>query len=307
VQDQTRPSPVTAMATPTRWSSPYADGIRLGRLRRARLLALFLICGFLIFSLGVDYHARFWTNKSGAYKVGVSVVFALAALVLRKSERGRAYGPIALAFLAASLTNVATWYLAAPLQRRLFSLTGLSVATAQGMVVGKLVDVVLRLTPIVALVSFTGDGLGSLLVGRGNWRWSLGIGALALGNLLATAIAVVAGGSGDLGAVFANLPWWLAFSLINAVMEEIWFRSLFLGRLTPVIGAGGALWVTSLTFGISHTFAAYIDPASALVFGIIVLTLGLAWALLMQKTQTIWGSVLYHAAADTFWAVVAGF
>jgi membrane protease YdiL (CAAX protease family) len=128
-----------------------------------------------------------------------------------------------------------------------------------------------------------------------------------MGNLLATAIAVVAGASGDLGAVFVNLPWWLAFSLINAVMEEIWFRSLFLGRLTPVIGAGGALWVTSLTFGISHTFATYIDPASALVFGVIVLTLGLAWALLMQKTKTIWGSVLYHAAADTFWAVVAGF
>jgi membrane protease YdiL (CAAX protease family) len=290
-------------ATPT----PSAGGAWQGRLRRAGLFVLFLTCGFLIFSLGVDYHTRFWTNTSGAYKVGVSVVFALAALVLRKSEHGRAYWPIALAFCAASLTNVATWYLAAPLQRWLLSLTGLSEATAPGLVLGKAVDAALRLTPIVAMVWLTGDGLGSLLVGRGNWRWSLGIGALAVGNLLATAIAVAASGSRDLAVVFADLPWWLAFSLINAVMEEIWFRSLFLGRLTPLIGAGGALWVTSLSFGISHTFAAYVDPASALVFGVIVLTLGLAWALLMQKTKTIWGSVLYHAAADTFWAVVAGF
>jgi membrane protease YdiL (CAAX protease family) len=286
---------------------PFAGGTWQGRLRRAGLFVLILICGFLIFSLGVDYHTRFWTNTSGAYKVGLSILFGIAALGLRRSERGRVYRPIALAFLAASLTNVATWYLAAPLQRWLLSLTGLSVATSQAMVVGKAVDAVLRLTPIVALVWLTDDGLGALLVGRGNWRWSLGIGALAVGNLLATAIAVAASGSGNLGAVFANLPWWLAFSLINAVMEEIWFRSLFLGRLTPVIGAGGALWATSLTFGISHTFSAYIDPASALVFGVIVLTLGLAWALLMQKTKTIWGSVLYHAAADTFWAVVAGF
>jgi membrane protease YdiL (CAAX protease family) len=112
---------------------------------------------------------------------------------------------------------------------------------------------------------------------------------------------------GDLGLVFTNLPWWLAFSFINAIMEEIWYRSLFLGRLAPVIGAGDALWVTSLAFGISHTFAAYIEPASALVFGLVVLTLGLAWGLLMQKTSTLWGSVVYHAAADTFWAVVAGF
>jgi membrane protease YdiL (CAAX protease family) len=276
-------------------------------LARVALSALFLICGFAVFSLGVDYHTRFWTNTSGAYKVGVSVVFALAALVLRRSARGRAYWPIALAFCAASLTNVATWYLAAPLQRWLLRLGGVSGSAPEGLVVQKAVDALLRLTPIVALVWLSGEGLGSLLVGRGNWRWSLGIGALALANLLATAIAVAASGSGNLDSVLTNLPWWLAFSLINAVMEEIWYRSLFLRLLTPLIGAGGALWVTSLSFGISHTFAAYIDPASALVFGVIVLTLGLAWALLMQKTTTIWGSVLYHAAADTFWAVVAGF
>lgn len=52
---------------------------------------------------------------------------------------------------------------------------------------------------------------------------------------------------------------WFAFSLINAFMEEIWFRGLFLRRLEPALGAAGALLLTTLAFGTSHLFATYVD------------------------------------------------
>ncbi len=274
---------------------------------RLGLFTLLLIGGLAVFALGVDYHSRFWTNTSGAFKVGLSTLFLVTMLALRWSEWGRAYWPVAFALLAASLTNVTTWYLAGPLQRWLLGLLSVSAGTPQGLMWGKLVDLVLRLIPIFALVWLTGDGLGSLYVRRGKLGWSMAIGLLALVNLLATSVAVAASQGGDMEIVFTSLPWWFAYSLMNAFMEEIWYRGLFLGRLQPFIGATGALWLTAVVFAVSHLFAAYIEPSGAPVFGIIVLTLGLVFGLLMQMTRTLWGSVVYHTAADLFWFVAVGF
>ena len=62
------------------------------------LFILFFIGGFLVFSLGVDYHSRFWTNTSGTFKIGISVLFGLVMVLLRRSEWGRAYWSAAFAF-----------------------------------------------------------------------------------------------------------------------------------------------------------------------------------------------------------------
>lgn len=275
--------------------------------RRLWEFAVCLVVGLAIFAWGVDYHTRFWTNSSGAYKVGVSTGLLIGALALRRSARGRRYWRIALAFFAASLTNVVTWYLAAPLQRGLHSLAGVAASSPQGLALGKLADVVLRLTPIFAVVLLSGESLSSLYIRRGQLRWSLSLGFLALANLTATSIAVAAASGGDMTVVLTSLPWWAAYALMNAFMEEIWYRGLFLERLQPLLGAGGALWLTSLLYGISHLFGAYLDPHAAPVFGIIVLTLGLAFGLLMQKTRTLWGSVIYHMGADIFGFVAGWF
>jgi membrane protease YdiL (CAAX protease family) len=274
--------------------------------QRAAWFVLFLICGLLVFVFGSDYHSRFWTNTSGAFKVGLSALFLVATLALRRSERGGAYWPMAMAFLAASLTNVTTWYLAAPLQRGLWGLLGVSAETPQGLMWGKFVDVALRLAPIFAVVWLASDNLGSLYVRRGKLRWSLTIGLLTLANLIATSLAVAASNGRDLGAVWAGLPWWAAFSLMNAFMEEIWFRGLFLERLRPAVGAAGVIWLTTIVFGVSHYFATYIDPSGVLVFAVITLTLGAAWGLLMQKTDTLWGSVVFHMAGDLYWLIAFG-
>jgi len=237
----------------------------------------------------------------------VPALFLVAMLALRRSERGRVYWPIAFAFLAASLANVSTWYLAEPLQRWVWGATGVPAGTPEGLMWGKLVDAVLKLAPILILLWLMHEDLGSVFLRRGKLGWSLGIGLLALANLIATAIAVVASKGGDMTTLFADLPWWFAFSLINAFMEEIWYRGLFLRRLEPAIGVAGALLLTTLAFGTSHLFATYIDLWGTVTFGIITYTLGMAWALLMHKTDTLWGSVAFHTAADVYGAVAIGF
>jgi membrane protease YdiL (CAAX protease family) len=275
--------------------------------QRAGFFGLFLLCGLAIFVLGLDYHDRFWTNRSAAFKVGLSVLFLVATLALRRSERWRAYWPAAFAFFAASLANVTTWYLAGPSQTWLLARLGVPAESAQGLMWGKLIDVVLRLAPILGLVWLAGGDLGSLYIRRGQLKASLAIGLLALANFVATSTAVVASYGGNLAVVATNLPWWFVFSLANAFMEEIWFRGLFLDRLRPALGTTGVLWLTSLLFGLCHYFAAYLTPSGAPVFATITLTLGLAFGLLMQKTNTIWGAVVFHTAADLYWFIAFGF
>jgi membrane protease YdiL (CAAX protease family) len=297
-----------AMATTTRTTEAAKAPLTLkGLLARSGWFVLCLAVGLAIFAFGVDYHTRFWTNTSGAYKVGLSGALLLGTFALRRSERGKCYWRVALAFFAASLTNVVTWYLAPSLQAWLVGVVRVSTASPQGLALGKLVDVVLRLTPILGVMALGGESLVSLYIRKGQLHWSLGLGLLALVNLTATALAVAASTGGNLTVIFTSLPWWAVYALMNAVMEEVWFRGLFLGRLEPLIGAAGALWLTSLLFGVSHLYATYLDPGAAPVFGVIVLTLGLAFGLLMQKTKTLWGSVIYHTAADIFWFVAFGF
>jgi membrane protease YdiL (CAAX protease family) len=114
---------------------------------------------------------------------------------------------------------------------------------------------------------------------------------------------IAGNGDADITAMLPDVPWWIAYSFMNAFMEEIWFRTLFLKRLQPVIGAWPSVWLTAIWFGVSHVYATYVSGIGAFVFGALVFTLGFAFALLIQKTKSIWGAVFYHAAADLHWFI----
>jgi len=279
---------------------------RSGWAGRIALFMLLLICGLLVFVLGVDYHSRFPTNSSGTYKIGLAAVFLIATVLLRRSRRLKAYWPAAFALFAASLTNVLTWYFIGPLRDSLLALFRLSPETPQGLTVGKLSDALLRVVPMVILVRVAGDDMGSIDLRRGNLRWALTLGLLGFVNYAASAVLIAGSQNADFAAMLPSIPWWIAFSLLNGFMEEIWYRTIFLSRLQPVIGAWPALWLTSIWFGVSHVFAAYVSGIGAYVFAILVFTLGFAFALLIQKTKSIWGAVLFHAASDLHWLIAFG-
>jgi membrane protease YdiL (CAAX protease family) len=275
-------------------------------LGRAALFALLLLCGLLVFVLGVDYHSRFPTNSSSIYKIGVTALFLLATGLLRRSSRFRPYWRVAFAFFAASLTNVLTWYCVGPLRDSLLGLFRLSPGTPQGLTVGKLSDALLRVVPMVLLVRLAGDDMGSIGLRRGNLKWALTLGLLGFVNYAASAVSIAGNQNADFSAMLPSIPWWLAYSLLNGFMEEIWYRTIFLSRLEPVIGSWPSVWLTSIWFGVSHVFATYVSGIGAYVFAVLVFTLGIAFALLIQKTKSIWGAVLFHAASDLHWFIAFG-
>jgi membrane protease YdiL (CAAX protease family) len=76
---------------------------------------------------------------------------------------------------------------------------------------------------------------------------------------------------------------------------------LFLKKLAPLIGAAGSVLLTSIYFASLHFLSVAYLPATVVpIFMINTFTLGLACSILMLKTDSIWGAVLIHAAADLF-------
>ncbi|MES0362079.1 MAG: CPBP family intramembrane glutamic endopeptidase, partial [Anaerolineales bacterium] len=274
---------------------------------QASLFLFLLICGLAVFVLGTSYYDQFPTNTSGLFKIGLSALYLLTAILSRKIDLLRPYWRLMYAFFAASMVNGVAWYFAIYLREGLFEVLQVSTATTPGMTFAKLLEASLTVGTILVLVKLSGDDLPSLFIRKGKLRWSLRIGVLALVNFTAAGILLAVNRDFDIKAMIPDLPWWLVFSLANGFMEELWFRGLFLGRLQELVGAGGALWMTSIWFGVMHVFAVYVSGIGALVFMALTFTLGFAFALVMQKTKNIWGATLFHATADFHWLIALGF
>jgi membrane protease YdiL (CAAX protease family) len=275
-------------------------------IRKIATFLVILVCGLVVFLLGTSYYDRFPTNSSGLFKIGTSVVLLASALYFRKNESVKPYWRLVYAFFVASMVNVITWYTAIYVREAIFNYLNISSSEFPGIAYIKLWEATLVVGTILILIKLSGADLASIYINKGNLKWAMRISLLALVNLLASAFLIAASVGNDIEAMIPILPWIIVFSLANAFMEELWFRGLFLGRLAPILGDGGAIWLTSIWFGLIHVFAVYVSGVGALIFGILTLTLGLAFGLLMIKTKNIWGASLFHAAADVHWIFAFG-
>ena len=101
---------------------------------------------------------------------------------------------------------------------------------------------------------------------------------------------------------FSLMPMVVAFVLLNGVREELYFRGIFLKKFEAFLGAWPSNIVTAFVFALAHVGVSY-TPVLLVFLGITFL-LGLAWGYVMQKTDSIIGSALFHGAMDI--AVILG-
>lgn len=275
-------------------------------MRDLALFLLFLGAGFVVFVLDSSYIRLFPTNESTAFKALVPTVFLGAALLFRRNARTRAYWQVTYAFFVAAAAFLVAW-LFENVDGWLLTSLRLAPESAAGLALEKVTEVVLVVTPILLLSRLVGWDLGSLYIRRGRLAFGLTVGFLVLMNFGATALAVAANTTGHMERLLAELPWMLLFAFSNAFMEELWFRGLFLGRMTPLIGDGGALLATSLVFTASHMGALYLSDALLVLFLVLLFPLALGFGWLMQQSRAIWGSTIFHGAADLFWFIIFGF
>jgi membrane protease YdiL (CAAX protease family) len=268
-------------------------------LQRLILFSIFLVCGLAIFVLGSNYFEIFPTNKNLTYNVIVSVVFLAAALILKRTERWNRYWQSAYAFFVASFAFPVTSLLSG-WGNAVLGWFNVTIATSQGIAIAKMYEMICVVIPILLLTKLSGADFGSIYLKRGNYKLSLGIGALLFFNFAISALMFFAERYTNSDALGAAIVWGLVFSFANGFMEELWLRGVLLKRFKPLLGVGGSVLLTSIVFASMHAGAVYLTPAAVPFLLAYALTLGIGCGYLMMKTDNIWGATLIHAAADLF-------
>ena len=273
--------------------------VRVSRVKRLVLFILFLVCEAAIIIFGSNYFEIFPTNRNLTYNLVTSAVFLIAALWFKRTERWKMYWRVSYAFFVASVAYPVT-SLTIDWVDRLMGRFALTPDTTQGLAVGKVLEVILIVVPIIVLTKLSGADLGSIFIKRGNLKLGLGIGGLVFVNFATSALLFFAMRFTRVELLGPAIAWGLVFSFANGFMEELWLRGIFLRPFTPLIGTHGAVWLTAMIFAVMHGAAYYFMPAVLPIFVLNTLTLGLACGYLMVKSDSIWGAVLIHAAADLF-------
>ena len=120
------------------------------------------------------------------------------------------------------------------------------------------------------------------------------VGLILAGPLVLQLSFTVGPDPSALPRVVPLVPAALLFSALNAFLEEFRFRAAPLARLVPALGAGPALLVTSILFGIGHYYG---HPSG--LSGIVLASVG-GWllGLSMLGTRGIAAPWLIHGLQD---------
>jgi membrane protease YdiL (CAAX protease family) len=260
--------------------------MRLGRF------ALLTICGFLTFALTMTFVPVLPTWVNYTARTGLFVILAALWWAARGEHRLSRFRPVFFAYFAAVL-GPSLGFFFGDWGLRLF---GLTTHTPAGIAVAKFSQAFLTVIGVLVIARLCREDLASLYIRKG--RLMLG---LSLGFIGAAACSVIALQQPAIRALGAAklvllLPWILLFVASNALMEELVFRGLFLGRYEPLIGKWLAVLSTALAFTLAHMQVSY--APEIVVFLVVTFGLAIAWGWLMHKTGSLWGSALFHAGAD---------
>ncbi len=259
--------------------------------QRLLLFTSFLLCGLSIFLFGVPYHDTFPTNGNLFFNSLVSLIFLLSSLIFSRSKGGQHYWPVAYAFFIAAFAN--TMLTIDP-----FVFLMDSDNPAREIAGGKVAQFLVVVPAIIILTKIAGFDLGSIYLKKGYLRNGLIFGLISFVLFAVIAILQSFGSGSETAYLASNWYWILIFVVANGIMEELWFRAIFLRKYAPYLGVMASIVLTALIFGISHLPATYVSVDQALLFGFGVFVLGLVGAYVMVKTDSILGSVLFHAGYD---------
>lgn len=254
---------------------------------KAGLFVFTLAGGLSIFLYGSPFFDTFPTNGSVTYGAALIAFFGLISLVLGLRPSLTLYASCSYALFVAATANLMLTI--GPFNRLITS-----PEPYQNLAQDKLAQFLAVVPVIVVLTWVRRHPWDSIYLQMGQpRRWAgFGLPWLAIGALGMIGIASAYGI--DSATLLAATPWILAFIVLNAAMEELWFRAIFLRSYSTAMGGGAAILVTALVFASPHFNATYMTAGETLAFGTGVFVIGVAAAWAMRWANSLWGSVLFH-------------
>jgi membrane protease YdiL (CAAX protease family) len=228
-------------------------------------------------------------------KIGIGVILLATALIVRKRKRLDKYWLIPFAFfiltVAVSLDFIFAQYL--------IKYLGVSDSAPIGWALPKLNELFVVASVIITYTFLSGGTLGSVYIQKGNLKLGLSIGLIAFFVFVIGAIPLASlfrAQNLSLTRIVPWIPWILIFVLANAAMEELLFRGLFLRKLEPFFGKFFSNLFIALIFSVIHLSGSLTGDER--IFVAFLFPLALVLGYIMQKTDSIWGSILFHAGMD---------
>jgi len=260
---------------------------------QAKMINFILI---LSFGLLVYFFGGYWGVPSSGIKLLIRLflsVFTLGiSLKLGRINPQSDNWKLFFAFFLAAFAFFFTSIFDSPSQ----TLIGADTNSLAGLAKLKLVDSFLIVLPILLLTRSARIPWKDLFLTGGRVGLSLLIGGIGF-TIFAIVFYLQVRELPDIFSSTTNwLPWVLLFVLANGMMEEIHFRSLILKPAATFLGKPLANLCITIYFTLVHAPVQY--TSDILIFLVELFFLSLLWGWLAQKTESIWGSVLFHAGAD---------
>jgi len=260
-------------------------------MQRAGVFALLFVVGMLVFFVA-GYWAGIPHGARTAAKIALPCLLLLATVAFGRTESLSRWRSVSLAFLAASIAFLVAWWVSNPLME-LFRLTTDSVP---GIALMKFFDALPIVVTIILVARLGGVKPADLYLRKGKVKAWVVVGGVSFSAF--AVLFLLQASKQDIPAdrLVAYAPWILLFVFCNAFMEELHFRGLLLKPFEQLLGRHAANLCIALFFTLSHAPVQYAPDIG--VFLAILLVLALAWGYVIQKTESLWGSVLFHAGAD---------
>jgi membrane protease YdiL (CAAX protease family) len=252
-----------------------------------------VLCGavLLVYSVG-GYLAAIPHAARTVIKLALPLVLLLFTYACTRLERLRPWKPVSIALLAASCGFLAAWLLS----DRLLAALGVLPHGVSGIALAKLSESTLIVAAAWLVARAGGMTRADLYLQRGRVHVWLPIGLAAFVVFSALFLSQWTRAGLTTAALLRALPWILMFVIANGFMEEFHFRGLLLRPFERLLGRSGANLCIALSFTLAHAPVTYVPDI--VPFLALLLVLAWAWGFLIQRTDSLWGAVVFHAGAD---------
>jgi membrane protease YdiL (CAAX protease family) len=228
-----------------------------------------------------------------AYTIALSLLFLAISLFLHSRQSLKKYWQLLFSFFIASLALFVDF------------LANIPSNSMNGFLLDMLVSASIVASVIILFTKISGNSFGSIFLKKGNLKLGIIVGLTGFFIFAITAIPVseylFQGQNLNLDRVIIWLPWIVPIVLFNGVREELLYRGLFLKKFEDKLGPKMSNLLQAIIFSLSHSVAGVgLITYTPFIWALVIFTfaLGLAWGYIMQRTDSVIGSVLFHAGTD---------
>jgi len=198
-----------------------------------------------------------------------------------------------LAFFLVSLGWTVDYYLTGKIKGLFF----LNTKELSGIAYTMVISTLLVSVPVIIGWLISGQKLSGLFLQRSSGKWGIVVGFVGLFLFGGLGVLQSLGQGLPIKVIGAALPLALVFSLANSFREELTYRAALINGFKANIGTIATIIVTTLVFALAHIDVGYMPP-DQIIFAIVLVIIGVVGSLIMMKTGSLLGAVLFHAGAD---------